>query len=223
MDDVFLLSPAHCGGRRAQMLLREGSGMALARQLAAGELTLGAAFTFLSGLYFRGKLAYAATFGAAYVITPTRGLQPPDLPLTPALVREFASVDIGEDNRRYRRALEHDATDLAERLSRDARVVLLGSIATGKYVDVLRPILGDWLHYPADFVGRGDMSRGGVVLRSRRSGRPLEYARLDSDVRPRGPRPPRLVERPERREPRERTRRGGGLSSGTHHRDPNTV
>ena len=92
---VFLLSPAYCAGRRAAMLLREGSEMALARQLRADTLTLGAAFSFLSGLYFRGKLSYATTFGrfhdaptdATLIITPTRGLERPELPLTIELLQ----------------------------------------------------------------------------------------------------------------------------------------
>jgi hypothetical protein len=179
------------------MLLREGSEMALARQLRAGELTLGAAFTFLSGLYFRGKLAYATTFAAGRervaIITPTRGLQPPDRLISAALLKEFAAGDIHPDDRRYRRALEHDAAELAEQLPSRARVILLGSIATGKYVDVLRPILGDWLHYPADFIGRGDMSRGGLLLRHSRSGEPLEYVRIDSNIARHGKRPPKLA------------------------------
>ena len=178
------------------MLLREGSDMSFARQMRAGELTLGAAFTFLSGLYFRGKLEYATRFAtqpdSTTIITPTRGLQSPDLLVSAALLREFAGVDLHADNRRYRRALEHDATELAEQLPPHARVVLLGSIATGKYVDVLRPVLGDWLHFPVDFIGRGDMSRGGLLLRHARSGEPLTYQRIDSDTRPRGKRPPKL-------------------------------
>ena len=174
--------------------------MSFARQLRAGELTLGVAFTFLSGLYFRGKLAYATTFAAraehTAIITPTRGLLPPDRLISVELLKEFASGDIHPDDRRYRRALEHDATELAEHLPRKARVILLGSIATGKYVDVLRPILGDWLHYPIDFIGRGDMSRGGLLLRHSRSGEPLAYQRIQEGDRPRGKRPPKLP-RPE--------------------------
>ena len=147
---VFLLSPAYCAGRRAAMLLREGSEMPLARQLRADTLTLGAAFSFLSGLYFRGKLSYATTFGhlrdaptdATLIITPTRGLERPELPLTAELLKEFASVDIDADNPRYRGALERDVAALSARLPENVRVILLGSIATGKYVDVLHPLLG---------------------------------------------------------------------------------
>ena len=178
------------------MLLREASEATFARQLRAGELTLGAAFTFLSGLYFRGKLAYAQVFSArpdqTAIITPTRGLQPPELIVTAALLEEFARGDIHPDNRRYRRAIEHDATELAERLPKDARVILLGSIATGKYVDVLRPILGDWLHYPVDFIGRGDMSRGGLLLRRSRAREALAYQRVEEGPRPKGKRPAKL-------------------------------
>ena len=200
MSQVFLLSPAYCGGRRAALLLRPDSEMALARQLRAETLTLGAAFAFMSGLYFRGKLSYATTFGrlngapqgATLVITPTRGLQRPDLPVSAALLQEFASVDISEDDPRYHRALERDVADLSARLPASTRVILLGSVATGKYVDVLSPVLGPRLMYPSSFVGRGDMSRGALLLRSASAGVELDYAALETGLRPRGPRPPKL-------------------------------
>ena len=48
MSTIFLLSPAHCGGRRATYLLRENSTLALAAKLAEGTLTLGEAFTFMA-------------------------------------------------------------------------------------------------------------------------------------------------------------------------------
>src|SRR5215467_8500677 len=139
MNTVFLLSPAYCGGRRAKILLRDGSTLAIAQRLQAGTLTLGEAFTFCSGLYFRGKITYARAFApdATLVITPTRGLQPPDLPVTADLLREFAGVDIASDDVRYTKPLEHDLRRLAKRLSAGTRVVLLGSVATGKYVDIL--------------------------------------------------------------------------------------
>jgi hypothetical protein len=192
--NVFLLSPAHCGGRRAALLRRPGSDMAQAARLRAGALTIGEAFAFLSGLYFRGKMAYAAAFAApeaARVITPTRGLLPPSTIATVDVLEEFASVDVCEDNARYRSALERDAVELARSLPAGVRVVLLGSIATGKYVDVLQPIFGR-LWYPSAFVGRGDMSRGGLLLRSAAAGVELEYAPIEPRVRPRGPRPPKL-------------------------------
>lgn len=200
MSQVFLLSPAYCGGRRAKILLRPGSDIPLATQMRSGTLTLGDAFTFLSGLYFRGKIGYARAFGrpsdrlpeTTFIITPTRGLLSPDLPVSAALLEEFATVDVSAEDPRYRSPLEGTVRALAERLSPTARVVLLGSVATGKYVDVLTAILGTRLHYPVSFIGRGDMSRGGLLLRSAASGHELEYAVLDPTSNRRGPRPPRL-------------------------------
>jgi len=200
MSHVFLLSPAYCGGRRAKALLNPKSDFAFARRLKDGTLSLGEAFSFMSGLYFRGKLAYAQAFGreidndfrATLVITPTRGLQQPDWTVNADIIREFATVDVDTDNPRYRRPLERDLVDLVAQLPGDTRVVLLGSIATGKYVDVLRVALGERLCYPSAFVGRGDMSRGGLLLRCAASRDELDYAPFDAAVRPRGPRPPKL-------------------------------
>lgn len=194
-DQLFLLSPAYCGGRRAGYLLRPGSTLPLALRLHAGTLTLGEAFAFMSGLYFRGKLAYARAFGRhatpALVITPTCGLLPPDVPVSPALLREFAEVDVASDELRYRSPLEQTLETLQPTLA-DARVVLLGSIATGKYVDVLTRALGARLHFPAEFVGRGDMSRGGLMLRAVASGQELDYTVFAPDAPRRGARPPKL-------------------------------
>lgn len=192
MRTVFLLSPAFCGGRRAGILLNPKSQAATVLELRSGKMTLGRAFAFMSGLYFRGKVSYAERFGEALVITPTRGLQPPSLPFNLGLLREFAVGDVSLDNPEYRLALARDVTALAERLDQRSQVVLLGSVASGKYVDVLLPVLGDRLRYPTAFIGRGDMSRGGVMLRSAASGIELEYDVLTAGVRPRGPRPPKL-------------------------------
>ena len=189
---TFLLSPAFCGGRRAAILLRPQSEVPIAVRLRDGSLGLGEAFAFLSGLYFRGKLTYASTFGTTLIITPTRGLLPPETPVTIDLLREFASVDVSADDPRYRQPLERDAHALAARLPDDATVVLLGSVATGKYADVLTRVFGTRLHYPATFIGRGDMSRGGLLLRSASSGIELEYAVLEAGATRRGPRPPKL-------------------------------
>ena len=194
MTTVFLLSPAYCGGRRAKSLLRPQPSLAIAQRLQAGGLTLGEAFTFCSGLYFRGKITYARAFApdGTFVITPTRGLLPPDIIVTADVVREFAGVDISEDDARYRQPLERDLAALAERMPPDARVVLLGSIATGKYVEVLTERLGRQLHFPPAFIGRGDMSRGGLLLRHAASGIELEYAVLEPNAKRHGPRPPKL-------------------------------
>ena len=201
VSQIFLLSPAYCAGRRAAILLRPGSALPIAVRLAEGALTLGEAFAFLSGLYFRGKLTYATVFGrshdearpSTFVITPTRGLLPPDTPVTPDVLREFASVDVNADDRRYRRPLVRDLKSLASTLPDDVRVVLLGSIATSKYVDLLVSALGARLHYPPTFAGRGDMSRGGLLLRCAAAGTELDYAVLSNAAVRHGPRPPKLV------------------------------
>ena len=200
---LFLLSPAYCGGRRAAILLKAGSTLPVAARLREGTLSLGEAFAFLSGLYFRGKLAYATAFGrtngtlpGAFVITPTRGLVPPETPITAQVLREFASVDVNEDDARYRAPLERDLQAVLRHLPADRRVVLLGSIATAKYVEVLSAALGTRLYYPPTFVGRGDMSRGGLLLRSADAGTELEYTVLTADAPRHGPRPPKLERRP---------------------------
>ena len=192
MTTVFLLSPAYCGGRRASILLNAKSQAVTAIEFRSGKMSLGRAFAFMSGLYFRGKLSYAERFGEALVITPTRGLQPASLPFNLKMLREFAVGDVSLDNPEYRLALERDVKALARRISADGQVVLLGSVASGKYVDVLLPVLGDRLRYPLSFIGRGDMSRGGLLLRSAANGEELEYQALTAGVRPRGPRPPKL-------------------------------
>ena len=134
---TFLLSPAYAGGRRAQMILSDRAQFDLARRLRAGRMaSLGEVFTFLSGLYFRGKLAYAETFARpdssrVLVITPTRGLVPAETPITLRDLREFAQVDIEVDDPRYREPLERDVRRLVRRLTPECDVVLLGSIATG--------------------------------------------------------------------------------------------
>jgi hypothetical protein len=200
MTRTFLLSPAYAGGRRAQMLLSERAGFELARRLRAGhEVSLGEAFTFLSGLYFRGKLAYANAFALpdlsrVLVITPTRGLVPAATRVTLADLREFAAVDIDEADARYRRPLERDLRRLVRQLSPRCEVVLLGSVATGKYVSVLLEILREKICFPAEFVGRGDMSRGGLLLRCAVDHTELAYIPVQGAVR-KGKRPPKLEPR----------------------------
>ena len=144
---IFLLSPAYAGGERAKMIMSERAQFELARRLRSEGATIAEVFTFLSGLYFRGKIAYANAFArashgicGALVITPTRGLIDAQTRITLDDLREFAEVDIHENDPRYREPLERDARKLAKKLSRDASVVLLGSIATGKYVDVCSQI-----------------------------------------------------------------------------------
>jgi hypothetical protein len=199
---VFLLSPAHCSGKRAGYLLNEHAEFALARRFHSPQAaSLGEVFSFLSGLYFRGKLAYAARFaappsgvGGAWVITSNRGLLPPDTPVTPADLRAFGATDIHADDPGYRVPFEKDARALLQRCSGSCRFVLLGSVATGKYVDVLAGVFGERLVFPPDFAGRGDMSRGGLMVRCVDAGSELTYEPLIGVVR-RGKRPAKLEPR----------------------------
>ncbi len=183
------------------MLLNGRGRFALAQRLRDGEeVSLGEVFTFLSGLYFRGKLAYAKVFARPneariLVITPTRGLIPAATPVSLGDLREFAEVDIEENDPRYREPLARDAGALVRQLTPACDVVLLGSIATGKYVGVLLDLLQERLRFPADFVGRGDMSRGGLLLRCAADRTELDYIPLAGAVR-KGKRPPKLEPRP---------------------------
>jgi hypothetical protein len=191
---VFLLSPASCTGKRAGQLLDPRAQFELAQRVRGDGAPLGEVFSFCSALYFRGKLAYAQRFAATsrvFVITPSRGLVSPELATGCALLREFASVPIDAAEPRYAGALRDSVLALRERLPRRAEVVLLGSIATAKYVDVLLPLLAQSLLFPGDFVGRGDMSRGGLLLRAVRAGKELDYQPIDGAQR-HGARPARL-------------------------------
>ncbi len=196
---IFLLSPANVGGERAGLLFNDRARFSLALRLRDREgASLGEVFSFVSGLYFRGKLTYARRFaqpseGASgiWVITPTRGLVPPETRTTPTSLRRDAKIDIGLDDERYRRPLARTARAIA---AAEVDAVLLGSIATGKYVNLLLETFGERLLFPKDFVGRGDMSRGALLLRAAREGRELEYVPVAGAVR-RGRRAPRVGQR----------------------------
>ncbi|HET9386026.1 MAG TPA: hypothetical protein VFO67_12825 [Gemmatimonadales bacterium] len=190
MLTVFLLSPANCAGTRAQLLLKSQTSPLTAR-LANGGAPLGEVFTFMSSLYFRGKLAYATRFGRPYVITPGRGLLPADVLIRVDDLRQMALVEVDEGRPEFREPLVRDATAIAGNLAGSDRVVLLGSVATDKYVGPLLEVFGDRLYFPPTFAGRGDMSRGGLLLRSARAGTPLDYVPLRGAVR-HGPKPPKL-------------------------------
>jgi len=195
---VFLLSPAHCGGKRAGVLLNQHAAFPLALLLRESGAAIGEVFSFLSGLYFRGKLSYGRAFArvtaaphGVLVITPGRGLLPPDAIVTLADLREIAEVGVTPAEPRFCDPLERDSAALASVLSGSDSVILLGSIATGKYVDIIESHLDGRLRFPADFVGRGDMSRGGLMLRCVLQRRELAYVPVAGATR-RGKRPPRL-------------------------------
>lgn len=199
---IFLLSPANAAGTRAQLLLRQEAEFPLARQLRTTGLPLGEAFSFISGLYFRGKLAYATVFAdppkgapGALVITAGGGLIPPDTPVTREDLCRISSVPVDPQEPRYRVPLERDARLLDTQLKGGYEVVLLGSVATPKYVEPLLAVFGERLMFPAEFAGRGDMSRGGLMLRCVRAGAPLTYVSVISGAR-HGSKPPKLQKLP---------------------------
>lgn len=200
---VFLLSPARCDGKRAAMLFNQGATFDLAVRLRRPEgVAIGEVFSFLSGLYFRGKLAYSTCFAiptrglsGAYAITSNRGLLPIQTPITLEELGAFGEVDIDSSDERYRVPLLRDAQKLAAGLPGECQIVLLGSVASAKYVELLLEVFGARLHFPADFVGRGDMSRGGLMLRCVEERRELKYVPVADAIR-RGARPPKLAPRP---------------------------
>ena len=200
---VFLLSPANVTGIRAGQILsdcEQSELPELQRRLRREGVTLGELFCFISGLYFRGKLAYARAFArgprnfpGTYVITACGGLIPPETCVTLEQVRDICCGDVDPASARYRVPLDRDLRSLSE-LATDCQIVLLGSIATPKYVDPLLEILGERLFFPVEFVGRGDMSRGGLLLRCVDAGTQLTYVPVTTAVR-HGRRPPKLTGR----------------------------
>jgi hypothetical protein len=198
LSRIFLLSPADCSGKRARLLQAPDADHDVARRLRGDGAPLGEIFSFVSSLYFRGKLAYARAFArpprglaGVHVITPCDGLSRPEALLHLEDLRRYAGVPVDPDEERYRQPLLRDLGALAPAWGQ-AEVVLLGSIASGKYTEPLAAILGARLSFPADFVGRGDMSRGGLMLRCVREGRELRYVPLLGAER-RGTRPRRGV------------------------------
>jgi hypothetical protein len=195
---VFLLSPAKAGGRRYTMLLREQADFDVAVKLRQGTATIGEIYTFMSGLYFRGKMAYAEAFHAAppgippgLVIVPGVGLVAPETAVDVGQLRAVADVPVDESNHVYRNALLRAARLLDQYAGSGCSYVLLGSIASGKYTGPLLEVFGERLLFPTDFVGRGDMSRGGLMLRCAHSGIELPYIPVQGALR-HGIRPPRL-------------------------------
>jgi hypothetical protein len=192
----FLLSPARCDGRRAQQLLSPNASFPLAVELREPHgAPIGDVFAFVSGLYFRGKLTYARAFAAASgirVITTNRGLLPPDETVGPRDLVDFASVDLSEAGDDFLIPFLRDAQRIKAVAPKGSRFVLLGSIATNKYVAPLVEVFGDALLFPRDFIGRGDMSRGGLMLRAATAQQELDYIPVATAVR-HGKRPPKLA------------------------------
>jgi hypothetical protein len=180
---IFLLSPANMAGVRAKLLLNPLAPFALARQLRTAGLPVADVFTFTSGLYFRGKISYARHFASASrgdvirIITSNQGLIDPATVVRSKDIVAFGRNNIDPLDPKYHEPLRRDARLLAERISRGP-VIFLGSIATPKYRHVLLDVFGDRLVFPIDFVGRGDMSRGGLLLKAVREDRELPYQKV---------------------------------------------
>jgi hypothetical protein len=181
------------------MTLNERATFDLAVRLRSQGAPIGEVFSFISGLYFRGKVAYSQAFSAppegvcgAFVITGGRGLVRLEQVVSIAELREIAAIPVEASEPRFREPLEREAAALEREAGPDCDVVLLGSVATAKYVDPLLAVFGDRLLFPEEFAGRGDMSRGGLMLRCARDGLELNYVAVAGAKR-RGPRPPRLA------------------------------
>src|ERR1700745_3419246 len=133
---IFLLSPAYAGGQRARMILSDRAEFELARELRCKHgAPIAEVFYFFSGLYFRGKIAYATAFArpapgipGVFVITPTRGLVDVKTRIRLDDLREFAAVEIRSEDSRYRAPIKRDARVLARRLPCRSEIILLGSI-----------------------------------------------------------------------------------------------
>jgi len=177
---LFLLSPAETTGKRGTLLGNPASSASLARRLQSGEgVPLGEIFSFVSGLYFRGKMAYVRKFagpGQPFVITSNQGLVDVDQTFTLPEFLGFSEVNIHPGSESYRRPLEIDLAALAK--GSVEQFILLGSIASPKYSRILLPFLGSRLMVPKAFHGLGDMARGSLLLRHAAHGEEMEYVAL---------------------------------------------
>ena len=185
---IFLLSPAFLGGVRAQFLLNPDATFPLARQFHTEGLSIAALFAFTSGLYFRGKITYASWFGSqrgsdlVRIISSNAGLIEPNRIIGPEDLRAWGQTEIDPADPKYFKPLRRDALKAAMRMGPNGQAILLGSIATGKYRDVLLEIFGARLFFPTDFVGRGDMSRGALLLRAVRADQELSYSPIQGTL-----------------------------------------
>lgn len=186
---IFLLSPANASGVKGQRLLAPHSESEFVQRLRSCGIPLGEVYRYISSLYFRGKLDYARRFQlppqgvpGVHVITGG-GLMLPETLVTQEELRHISAVAIDEKNAEYRNALQRDLTGLRERLSCDTEVVLLGSVATQKYISPLREVFGERVYYPTEFLGLGDMSRGGIMLRCCAGGAELEYQCIEQIIK----------------------------------------
>ena len=172
-------------------LRRPGAASPLARRLREEGVPLGDVFSFLSGLYFRGKLEYARAFARArdardgiHIITMTDGLVSPVARVSAEDLERYALCTEGPASATVK--LERTAWTLSQRLGPDADVVLLGSVSTGKYTDLLAPIFGERLLFPRDVLHIGQLARGALFLQRARDRQELDYIPVSEIVRARG-------------------------------------
>jgi hypothetical protein len=188
---IFLLSPANLSGKRGQMLLNPNADFALARALRSpAGAPLEKIFSFVSGLYFRGKAEYARRFGrasagrpSALVMTAGGGLCTLDEMITKARLEAWQRVVVSEQNPHFTAPLQRQACELLDAHDSSTQFVLLGSVATRKYVLPLLEVFGASLFFPRRFAGLGDMGRGALLLRAAADGIELDYEPLASAVR----------------------------------------
>jgi hypothetical protein len=183
---IFLLSPANISGIKGQRLLNPAGDSELTLRLRNSGATLGEVYRFISSLYFRGKLDYAQRFqnpprgiAGVQIITGT-GLMLPEAVITLSDLRRISATSIDEKNSNYRRPLDSDLLRLRERVSDETEVILLGSVATSKYITPIREVFGRRLLFPRAFLGLGDMSRGSILLRCCAQGAELEYRPVET-------------------------------------------
>ena len=187
-SSVFLLSPAKLSGKRGQLLLNPAAKFALAAQLRSqAGAPLAQVFSFVSGLYFRGKVSYAERFGrapepapSALIISAGGGLCRLDEPVTAERLRDWMNVAVDARNPHFTAPLLRQAAALRDQHPETTRFVLLGSLASSKYTQPLSEALGAQLFYPAKLAGLGDMSRGALMLRAARHGLELDYLPVPS-------------------------------------------
>jgi hypothetical protein len=183
---IFLLSPANVSGIKGQRLLNPTGDSDLALRLRNCGATLGEVYRFISSLYFRGKLDYAQRFQnpphmvAGVQIITGAGLMLPETVITLSDLRRISAASIDERNSDYRMPLDSDLLCLRKRVSDETEVILLGSIATSKYITPIREVFGKRLLFPQDFLGIGDMSRGSMLLRCCAHGAELEYRSVET-------------------------------------------
>ena len=178
---IFLLSPANASGIRGQSLLGTAAPSQIAQRLRQSGAPLGEVYQFISSLYFRGKLEYAERFKnpppgvpGVHIITGA-GLMLPETVIRLEELRRISATPIDAENSGYRVPLDRDLRQLRDLAGGETDVILLGSIATSKYVTPLLAAFGDRLFFPEIFLGRGDMSRGSLLRKSCCTASPLRY------------------------------------------------